>query len=57
MVDHRQLAAPAELTGLLSHRNHVLVHKSRATSRVGIGVVTFLGNASDLVVSVMHKKY
>lgn len=57
MVDHRQFAAPAELTCLLSDRNHVVVYKSRATSIVGIGVVTFLGNASDLVVSVMLKKY
>lgn len=54
---HRQFAAPAELTCLLSDRNHVVVYKSRATSIVGIGVVTFLGNTSDLVVSVMLKKY
>lgn len=56
-VDRRQLSAPAELTCLLSGRNHVVVYSTIATSRVGIGVFTFLGNASDIVVSVMHKKY
>lgn len=56
-VDRRQLAAPAELSCLLSDRNHGMVYRTKATSRVGIGVVTVLGNASDIDVSVMHKKY